>query len=69
MRALGLIGLVLALLVVGLLAKRQIGSLVSSPLPASSAPAANVRDQSQQIQQQIKKSLDAAAQPRAMPDE
>jgi len=69
MRAFGLIGLVLALLIVGWLAKRQMGSLIAPPLPGSSAPAASVRDQSQQIQQQIKQSLDAATQPRAMPDE
>jgi len=69
MRSFGLIGLVLALLIVGWLAKRQMGALVTPPMTASSAPAASVRDQSQQIQQQIKQSLDAAAQPRAMPDE
>jgi len=69
MRSFGLIGLVLALLIVGWLAKRQMGALVAPPMPASSAPAASVRDQSQQIQQQIKQSLDAATQPRAMPDE
>jgi len=40
-------------------------------LPGSAGtPAASVRDQSQQIQQQFKQSLDAAVQaPRKMPDE
>lgn len=77
MRALGLIGLVLALLIVGLLAKKQMGSGVSSAMPAVpgvAAPAAGeapatVRDQAQQVRQQVKQALDAAAQARKLPDD
>ncbi len=62
MRLFGLLGLVLAVLVVGLLFKRQLGS--------APAPAANVHEQTQQIQRQIKESLDAAVQQRKPePDE
>ena len=68
MRALGLIGLVLALAIVGLLVKKQLGSACAParpPAAGSRAPA-----QSQQIQQQFKQSLDAAMQqPRPMPDD
>ena len=70
MRVFGLLGLVLALLIVGLLVKKQIGGVAAPPLSGGNAPAASVRDQSQQIQQQFKQSLDAAVQaPRPMPDE
>lgn len=75
MRVFGLIGLVLALLIVGVLVKKQMGVQLApltstSPIsPTASAPAGSVRDQSQQIQQQFKQSLDAASQPRPMPDE
>ncbi len=71
MRVLGLLGLVLALLIVGLLVRKQMsGSIAPSPLPGNAAPAASVRDQRQQIQQQFKQSLDAAMQPpRPVPDE
>lgn len=77
MRVLGLIGLVLSLLIVGLIAKKQIGSSVSATLPTVpgvAAPAAGekpatVRDQAQQIQQQMKDALEAASQTRKMPDD
>jgi hypothetical protein len=74
MRVVGLIGLVLALVVVGVLVKRQLGGVAASPLPpgaAASAPAAagDVRAQAQQIQQQFRQSLDAAQQRRPMPDD
>ncbi len=73
MRVFGLLGLVLALLVVALLVKKQMGGALPPPsaVPGANAPAASVRDQSQQIQQQFKQSLDAAMQPppRTMPDE
>lgn len=55
MRALGLIGLVLALAIVGLLARKQMGGVAG-------APAADARTQSQQVQEQFKQSLDAAMQ-------
>lgn len=80
MRAIfSILGLLIVLAVVGMLAKKQLGALTSSPAKApaesgvlvpSTAPGANVQQQSQQIQQQIKQSVDAAMQqPRAMPDE
>lgn len=63
MRGLGLIGLVIALAIVGLLVKKQMGGVTS-------ASPANPAAQSQQIQQQFKQSLDAAMQqPRPMPDD
>ena len=67
MRALSLIGLVLALAVVGLLVKKQLGAVAPA---ASGTPAPTVREQSQQIQQQVKQQLDAAmSQPRPLPDD
>lgn len=80
MRAIfSILGLLIVLAVVGMLAKKQLGAVTSSPakVPAESGvlvpstpPGANVQQQSQQIQQQIKQSVDAAMQqPRAMPDE
>jgi hypothetical protein len=73
-RALGLVGLLLALVIVGLLVKKQLGGTASPARPASSsadsavvapAPASDPR----QVQEQFKQSLDAAMQPRALPDE
>jgi len=73
MRVVGLIGIVLALLVVGVLAKKQLGAAVTPVVPAmpagATAPAGDVRTQSRQIQEQIKQSLDAAQQRRPMPDD
>jgi len=86
MRAFGLISLVLALLIVGLLAKKQLAATSSIAVPAvpavpaaavADAPAApalqggngDVRAQSQQLQQQYKQALDAAMQPRPLPDD
>jgi hypothetical protein len=78
MRAIfGVLSLVLALGVVGWLAKTQLGStrqvvppLVVLGAEAARAPAANVREQSQQIQQQIKQSVEAAMQQaRPLPDD
>ena len=67
MRMFGLIGLVLALVVVGLLAKQQLSrpTAVSATQPA----AVDARTQAQQVQQQVKDALDAAAQARKMPDD
>lgn len=69
MRVLGLIGLVLALAIVGLLVKKQLGAgRAMVPATAASAPAdgasvaTTVREQSQQIQQQYKQALDTALQ-------
>ena len=77
MRVFGLLGLVLALVIVGLIAKKQLTTTVVPALPSvpgAAAPApgearADVRTQSQQVQQQVKDALDAAAQARKMPDE
>ena len=66
MRALGLIGLLLALVIVGVLVKKQLGAMAGTPAVDSSAQA----PQPQQIQQQFKQSLDAAMQqPRPVPDD
>lgn len=73
MRSLGLIGLVLALLIVGVLVKKQMGSVtpVAAPVvaPQDGAVAPTVPAQSQQIQQQVRESVDAALQPRVLPDD
>ena len=74
MRAIGLIGLLLALVVVGVLVKKQLNVVTAPVLPSGvaatgGAPAGDVRTQSQQIQQQIKQSIEAAQKPRPMPDD
>ncbi len=74
MRIFGLIGLLLALVIVGVLVKKQFTTLAAPSLPAvpgATAPASGtVRDQSQQVQQQYKQTIDAAMQqPRKMPDD
>ena len=69
MRVLGLVGLVIALLVVGLLLRKQTGSLVAPASGATSSPAPSTPAQGRQLQQEIQKSLDAAMQPRPMPDD
>lgn len=73
MRMFGLIGLVLALVVVGLLAKQQLSRTAIAKQPAApgvSAPAAvDAHTQAQQVQQQVKDALNAAAQARKMPDD
>ena len=58
MRTLGLIGLVLALVIVGFTMKKQLATVAPAPAVAPAAgdgSAPNVRAQSQQIQQQIVK--------------
>jgi hypothetical protein len=70
MRALGLIGLVLALAVVGVLVKRQMGSMAGTPSAADARPQLPQPEQARRVQQQFKQSLDEAMQqPRPMPDE
>ena len=70
-RVFGLVGLVVALAIVGLLVKKQLASPVAAPVSvegvsAMPAPASNPR----QVQEQFKQSLDAAMQQaRPMPDE
>jgi hypothetical protein len=76
----GLVSLLLVVAIVGLLAKKQLGSLTQVAPPAATAagvampattPGATVKEQSQQIQQQYKQQVESAVQqpPRAMPDE
>ena len=82
MRAIfGVVGLLLALVIVGLLVKKQLATTrqaipvlaapASSPASADAgAPASTVRAQSQQIQQQYKQALEGAMQQaRPVPDE
>ena len=79
-----LLGLVLALLVVGLLAKKQLTSVTrpvapvaasNTMTPAASAPVLNpsgvyTQAQGEQLQQQVKQAVEAAMQqPRPMPDD
>ena len=76
----GLVGLVVALAIVAVLAKKQLGAtrtpLPSLQLPAASdsavapAPAGTVREQSQQVQQQVKQQVEGLMQQaRPMPDD
>jgi len=74
MRSIGLVGLLLALLIVGALVKKQAST--SAVSEASSAPslggasAPTARARSAQAQEAFKQSLDAAMQQqRAVPDE
>lgn len=69
MRVLGLVGLVIALLVVGLLVKKQTSSLVAPASNAASSAAPSTPAQGRQLQQDIQKSLDAALPPRPMLDD
>ncbi len=73
----GLVGLLLVLAVAGLLVRKQM-TAVQTPLPALQMPAGevaqppdgDVRQQSQQIQQQYKQALEGALQtPPPMPDD
>ena len=74
----GLVGLVVVLAIVGLLAKKQL-SATRAPVPAlqtapgadpASAPPVTVRDQSQQIQQQVKQQVEGLMQQaRPMPED
>ena len=66
MRALGLAGLVLALVIVGLLVKKQLGGMAAPAAAPGQAPLAQPR----QVEQQFRQALDAAMQqPRPVPDE
>lgn len=77
MRMFGLVGLLLALVIAGVVAKKQMASVAVPALPSGSgaaAPAsgeapADARTQARQVQQQVKDALDAAAQARKMPDD
>jgi len=64
----GLIGLLVALAIVGLLVKKQMTSVpqVLPPVPGASAvaPAATTVQQSRQLQQQVQQQVQQAMQPR-----
>lgn len=62
----GVLSLLIVVAVIGVAAKKQLQA--TSPLsvaPAASAPAANVVQQSQQIQQQMRDDVDKLMQERA----
>ncbi len=73
----GVLSLLIVLLIVGSLVKKQMAA-TTAPIPAlqipsaaagaSSAPATQ-REQVQQLQQQIKQTLDAQMQARPLPDD
>ncbi len=76
----GLVGLLVALAIVGVVVKKQLAATQQSvpalavPAPpggsASGAHAPTVREQSQQIQQQYKQAIEGAMQqPRPMPED
>jgi hypothetical protein len=75
MRVLGLLGLVIALAIVAILAKNQLGAVGSMQVPMPQTGAAqsqteapmraegsNVREQSQSLQRQVGQSVDANIQ-------
>lgn len=73
----GLIGMLLALALVAVLVKKQMGAtrvavppaVQGLPAPAEGA-ASTVRAQSQQVQQQVKQQMDALMQqPRTLPED
>lgn len=64
----GIVGLLIVLAIVGVLAKKQLGS-AASVVPGA-APAASPQQQSQQMQQQIKQTVEGTLQQaRPMPDD
>ena len=74
----GLVGLLLALVIVGVVVKKQLDTTTQRvpvlapavPGGAASAPAATVREQSQQVQQQYKQAVEGLMQqPRPLQDE
>ncbi|RZI66335.1 hypothetical protein [Variovorax guangxiensis] len=74
MRMFGLVGLVLASLIVGVLIKKQTSELATPAAlaapPSASTSTPTARALGQQVQEAFKQSLDAAVQQqRAMPDE
>ena len=74
----GLVGLLLALIIVGVVVKKQLDTTTQwvpaltpvVPGGAAPAPAATVREQSQQVQQQYKQAVEGLMQqPRPLQDE
>ena len=70
MRALfGIVSLLVVLAIVGVLAKKQLGSTTTAVVPGAT-PGTTPQQQSQQIQQQVKQSVEGALQQaRPMPDD
>ena len=67
MRVFGWVGLLLALVIVGVLVKKQMGGMAGAPATADGRASVS---QPRQVQQQFKQSLDAAMQQqRPMPDD
>ncbi|MDB5847969.1 MAG: hypothetical protein JWP29_1721 [Rhodoferax sp.] len=67
-----LLGLVVVLALIGLLVRKQMApTVLPSPVGAASAPATGTaRQQSQQIQQDVRKAVEGAMQqPRPMPED
>ena len=78
----GVVSILIVLAVVGVMARKQLGVTPAVPIrphnPAlvnpsdgtpPTSPGATLQVQSQQIQQQIKQSVEAGMQPRTMPDD
>ena len=67
----GILSLLIALAIVAVLVKKQMGMLTVAPTGMPIAPAsAALPQQSQQIQQQVKQSVEnTLQQPRPMPDD
>lgn len=74
----GLVGLLVALAIVGTLVRKQMTAVrvtlptvdAAASAPENSSPApGNAAQQSQQIQQQIKQAVEGAMQARPMPDD
>lgn len=67
----GVLGLLIALAIVAVLAKKQMGALTVAPTGMPGVPAsATLPQQSKQIQQNVKQSVESTLQQaRPMPDE
>lgn len=67
----GVLSLLIAVAIVAVLAKKQMGALTVAPTGMPAAPAsATMPQQSQQLQQQVKQSVETTLQQaRPMPDE
>jgi len=67
----GVVGLLVVLAIVGVLAKKQMGALTTTPAGVTGLPAgATPQQQSQQIQKQISQTVEGTLQQaRPMPDD
>lgn len=60
----GFLGLLLALAIVALVVKQQMGHVAKTPgLPAPTAQGESVRTQSQMVQEQVRQAMEAAMVP------